>query len=69
MGLPTLKRVNTVGIRFTKGKVEDPHYREIIYHVLGVEDDEVVGISHMGAKRFMLKVTTWANYNRISRIL
>ena len=65
MGFPTLKRENTVGIRFTKGKVEDPHYREIIYRKLGVEDNEVFGIVPMGPKKFMLKLTTWDTYNRI----
>lgn len=65
MGFPTLKRENTVAIRFTKGQVEDSHYREIIYHTLGVENDEVYGIASMGVKRFMLKVSTWSTYNRI----
>ena len=65
MGFPTLRRENTVGIRFTKGKVEDSHYREIIYHVLKVEDNEVYGMAPMGPKRFMLKVTSWGTYNRI----
>ena len=65
MGFPILKRENTVGIRFTKGKVEDSHYREIIYHVLNVEDNEIRGMADMGPKRFMLKVTNWCTYNRI----
>ena len=65
MGFPVLRRENTVGIRFTKGKVEDSHYREIIDHVLGVDSDEIYGMAPMGPKRFMLKVTTWGTYNRI----
>ena len=64
---PTLRRVNTIGIRFTKGKVEEPHYREIIYHLLKVEDHKVYGIAPMGPKRFMLKLTTWGTYNRIAK--
>ena len=65
MGFPTLKRENTVGIRFTKGKVEDPHYRAIIYHTLDVEDNKVFGMAAMGDKKFMLKLSTWGTYNRI----
>ena len=69
MGFPTLKRENTVAIRFTKGKIEESHYREIIYHVLGVENNEVYGIAPMGPKKFILKVTTWGTYNRIVKDL
>ena len=60
-----MKRTNTVGIRFTKGKVEDLHYKEIINHLLGVEANEIYGIAPMGPKKFMLKLKTWGTYNRI----
>ena len=65
MGLPKLKRVNTVAIRFTKGERSDAHYLEIIENMLGVERNEIFGLAEMGPKKFMIKFKTFYTNNRI----
>ena len=65
MGFPKLKRVNTIGIRFTKGEKSGSHYLEIIENVLCVPRDEIYGIAEMGPKKFMLKLKTFSTYNRL----
>ena len=65
MGFPKIKRVNTVGIRFTKGERNDGHYLEIIEHILGIERNEIHGLAEMGPKKFMIKFKALFTYNRI----
>ena len=51
-----INSVNIIGIHFTKGKVEEPHYKGIIEHVIRVENNEIFGIGPMAPKTFMLKL-------------
>ena len=66
MGFPKIKRVNTIGIRYTKGERDESHYEEIIEHILKVSVDGIAGICEWGPKRFILKVSTSNTYLRIS---
>ena len=68
MCFPKIKRVNTVGIKYTKGEREDSHYVKIIFDVLDVSEDEIGGICEMGPKRIMLKVTSARTYERLCMI-
>ena len=65
MGFPKLKRVNTVGIRYTKGERNEDHYFEIINNILKVTRDQIFGMAEMGKKKFMLKLNTFATYNEL----
>ena len=65
MGLPKLKRVNTVGIRYTKGERDEAHYFQIINNMLDVPRDQIYGIAEMGRKRFMIKLHYYYTYNRL----
>ena len=67
MVLPKLKKINTVGIRFTKGQRKDAHYEMIIEGILKVQESDIAGIAEMGPKRFMLKVSTHYVYQDICR--
>ena len=68
MCFPKIKRVNTVGIKYTKGEREDSHYVKIIVDVLEVSEEEIGGICEMGPKRIMLKVTSARTYERLCMI-
>ena len=59
MGFPKLKRVNTVGIRYTKGEKDDSHYFMIINDILDVPRSQIFGMADMGKKKFMLKLNTY----------
>ena len=65
MGFPKLKRVNTVGIRYTKGERDEAHYWEIINNKLGVPKDQIYGMAEMGPKRFMVKFHSFFTYNKV----
>ena len=65
MGFPKLRRVNTVGIRYTTGQRDESHYFQIINNILGVSRDQIYGIAVMGPKQIMLKLHTFFVYNRL----
>ena len=65
MIVPLIKRVNTIGIKFTKGEFRESHLEEIVENILEIPEDEVAGISEMGKFRFMIKVSTFERYNEI----
>ena len=65
MGFPKIKRVNTIGIRFTKGERDESHYFEIINNILDIPRNQIYGIAEMGPKRFMVKLNTFSTYDRV----
>ena len=65
MDEPTLKRENTIGITYEYGEIEEPHYAHIIERILGVPENEVLGVDSRGSTRFLFKVTTKERYQKI----
>ena len=65
MGFPKLRRVNTVGIRYTKGERDESQYFEIINNKLFIERDQIYGMAEMGPKKLMVKLNTFATYDRL----
>ena len=41
MPVPTLKRINTVGIKYIEGELKEEHYEIIIEKILKVKENEV----------------------------
>ena len=64
MPVPTIKRINTVGIKYLSGRLKEEHFEKIIEKILKVKEDEVYGIAERGNK-FLLKVTTEERYQSI----
>ena len=65
MAVPLIKRVNTIGVKYTKGEFRESQLGEIIENILEIAEGEVAGISVMGKFRFMIKVSTFERYNEI----
>ena len=61
----TLKRVNEIGITYVEGTIEDSHYEIIIEKLLGILENEVVGIDDRGKTRFLFEVSTQTKYKDI----
>ena len=64
MPVPTLKRVNTVGVRYITGEIKAEHFEIIIEQLLHIPEDEVIGIDER-YKKFLLKVDNEARYLNI----
>ena len=67
MGVPELKRVNTIGVNYEKGDFKDQHFRNIIENILGVPENEVLGIDTRGTARFIVKVSSKNRYENICK--
>ena len=58
MDAPVLKRVNTIGIRFTKGdKIQDVREKAM--------EDKLAGLASFGPKKHMVKVKSCQEYERL----
>ena len=65
-----MPRVNTVGIRFTKGTKNEELLDKIIHDKLGIPVDELAGLADYGPKKHYIKVRTEAMYEHlVSRYL
>ena len=64
MPVPTLKRVNTVGIRYVTGQIKEEHFEIIIEQLLQIPEDEVFGIDER-YRKFLLKVNKEERYQTI----
>ena len=60
-----LKRVNSVGIRFTKGEKTNELIEKIVEDKLGIAVHELAGMVHWGPKRHVVKVKTKQMYQHI----
>ena len=58
-------RENCIGITFNKGVLRNWHFGHIIGTILGVPDDQVVGIDTRGNDRFLFQVSTTDCYDFI----
>ena len=68
MGFPKLKRVNTVGIRFTKGDKDDSHYLYFTYSRL-VKDFEGMTIRLDDDTEFVVDdLSTYKNRVRVTKV-
>ena len=65
MAIPDIKKVNTIGVTYEKGDVEDFHIRNIIENVLGIPESEVCGIDLRSSNRFIFKVSSSKRYEYI----
>ena len=65
MDMPSLKRVNQLGINYTVGAMLDFHYEKILENVLGIPEKEIVGIDLRGYARFLFEVNTKELYDSI----
>ena len=64
MVVPKMKRINTIGIRFTKGeKTEDSLVK--ILDKIGIPLHEVGGMVNYGIKRHMIKLKTEQMYQHL----
>ena len=64
MSVPTLKRVNTVGIKYVTGEIKEEHFEKIIEDILQIPEDEVLGIDER-YRKFILKVDNEERYRLI----
>ena len=65
MGVPTIKKVNTLGITYEQGEIKQSHLREIIENILGVPEPEVCGIDSRDNNQFLFKVSSKQRYENI----
>ena len=65
MAVPILKRENTLGITYIEGEIKEHHFEIIIERVLGVPEEEVIGIDNRGNARFLFEVSTQQRYANI----
>ena len=61
MSVPTIRRVNTVGIRYVTGEIKNEHFEIIIENILQIPEDEVIGIDER-YRKFLLKVNNEERY-------
>ena len=48
MVLPVLRKINTIGIKYLAGEQKIEHYEYIITEILGLHEDEVIGLTGSG---------------------
>ena len=65
MVIPKLKRVNTIGIRFTKGDKTPDILDTVIVSKLGIPKHELAGLANYGPKKHMIKVKTLQMYEHL----
>ena len=62
---PVLRRVNTIGIRFTKGSKNATLLDKIIDEKLGIPQNELAGLADYGPKKHMIKVLSSQMYDHL----
>ena len=62
---PVLKRVNTIGIRFTKGEKTEAILEKAIEDKLGIHISEIAFLAAWESKKHLVKVISWQVYERI----
>lgn len=69
MSAPRLKRTNTIGIRYLEGssRYEDD-YPLILDETLGINDNELEGISELGKNRLIVKLNSSERYDEICEV-
>ena len=65
MGVPTIKKVNTLGVTYVQGDIKQSHLRKIIENILGVPESEVCGIDSRDCNKFLFKVSSKQRYEHI----
>ena len=65
MVVPVLPRVNTIGIRFTKGTKTDALLDKIIDEKLGIPVHELAGMANYGPTKHFIKVHTRQMYEHL----
>ena len=65
MVAPILARVNTIGIRFTKGSKTEELLDKIIHDKLGILVNELAGLADYGPKKHCVKVHSEQMYNHL----
>ena len=65
MVVPVLRRVNTIGIRFTKGVKTPAILEKVIEDKLGIPISEIAGLAAWGPRRHMVKVKSSQVYDRL----
>ena len=65
MNAPRIKRVNTIGIRYIHGSIHEDDLPLIIDETLGIEDDDLEGISELGRNKLIVKLSDERVYRDI----
>ena len=65
MAVPKVPRVNTIGIRFTKGSKTEDLLDKIIHDKLGIPVTELAGLADYGPKKHIVKVQSEQMYNHL----
>ena len=65
MVAPVLRRVNTIGIRFTKGTKTEALIDKIIDDKLGIPVHEIAGMADYGTKKHQIKVISSQMYDHL----
>ena len=70
MVIPKMPRVNTIGIRFTKGTKTPANLKKALHEKLGIPVEQLAGLADYGPKRQLVKLSTsqmfdhvvWSNF-------
>ena len=65
MVAPVLKRVNTIGVRFTKGEKTPATLEKALETKLGIPISEMAGLAPWGPKKHLVKVKSSQEYERL----
>ena len=60
-----LIRENSIGITYVVGEIHESHYEKIIETLLGIPEDEVLGIDDRGNTRFLFEISSKGRYEHI----
>ena len=58
-------RENCIGIKYNRGLLQQFHYELILDDILGIPDEEIVGIDDRGNDRWIFQVNSKARYDAI----
>ena len=61
----TQLRENCIGIKYNRGLLQQFHYELILDDILGIPDEEIVGIDDRGNDRWIFQVNSKARYDAI----
>lgn len=62
MEVPSINKVNTLGITYTQGGIRDYHFETIFEKIMGIPEEEIDGIDDRDTNRFIFQVTTHERY-------
>ena len=65
MSVPSLNKINTLGITYTQGRIRDYHYQTIFEKIMSIPEEEIDGIDDRDETRFIFQVTTHERYKDI----